>query len=320
MKIINKKLKIKVIYEDDNLLVLDKPAGLSVHADGIREEYTLADYIAENYPSIVGVGEDMEITRKQEQKIKPKLWHGQIEDPGFNFKTKKERIAKNRQDKKDRETKVEPVSNVDEKIETSSELEIIKIKRPGIVHRLDKDTGGCIIVAKNKRSFNSLKEQFQNKTIKKEYVALVYGWPKDDSGIIDKPIARSKADFRKKQIAQITKGGLQYRGDEREATTRYKVVKKLEIEGEKVALLNFYPLTGRMHQIRVHSKSIGHPIVGDHLYGYKNEKLEAKIFTKDKVHQLLHAKNITFLNLEGEEVKVESQDPFLQNMLNHDNM
>jgi RluA family pseudouridine synthase len=307
-------MKIKVIYEDKDVLVLDKPASLSVHADGIRQEYTLADYIAENYPSIVGVGEDMEISKKQEQKIKPKLWKGQIEDPGFAFKTRKERMSKNKISKEESD-KAEEADD-----EMQVDTESIIIKRPGIVHRLDKDTTGCILVAKNKKSFNNLKEQFQNKTIKKEYTALVYGWPKNDSGIIDKPIARSKSDFRKKQIAEMQKSGMQHRGDEREATTRYKVLEKLEMEGDKVSLVNFYPLTGRMHQIRVHSKSIGHPIVGDHLYGYKNDKVEARIFGKEKVHQLLHAKSINFKNSEGQDMKIKSEFSLLQNMINHDKM
>jgi RluA family pseudouridine synthase len=299
------KFRIKVIYQDDDVLVLDKPADLSVHSDGIREEYTLADYILETYPELSNIGEDMIVPRKQEQKIKPKMWKGQIEDPEPNFKTRKERMNKSK--KIDLEKK-EDKQEKDKQMQSSiNDTQIIK--RPGIVHRLDKDTTGCIIIAKNKKSFNNLKEQFQNKIIKKEYVAMVYGWPKNDSGIIDKAIARSKSDFRKKQVAEIAKGGLMHRGEEREATTRYKVISRLEIAGEKIAVVNFYPITGRMHQIRVHSKSIGHPIIGDYLYGHKNDKLEKIIFGNDKVHQLLHAKNISFKNISGETLKIEGELP-----------
>lgn len=312
-------MKIPVIFEDNDILVLDKPAGISVHADGKRQEYTVADYVLENYPQIEGVGEDTIIPAKQEQKIKPKMWKGQIEDPGFAFKTRRERMGlkktkeeefknfENDEENSHKENNLEDESgNQDDSTEKASE---VIIKRPGIVHRLDKDTSGVLIIAKNKKSFRSLKEQFQDKIIKKEYVALVYGWPKNDSGIIDAPIARSKADFRKKEIATVTKMGEKHRGEERSAQTRYKVLKKLEIAGEKVALVNFYPLTGRMHQIRVHSKSIGHPLVGDHLYGGERKAVESEVFKGEKVRQLLHAKAVVFKNLDGEEIRIESELP-----------
>lgn len=248
-------MRVPVLFENDEVLVLDKPADLSVHGDGKREEYTLSDYVKEKYPEIVGVGEDVVLNG-------------------------------------------------------------VHVSRPGIVHRLDKDTSGCILIAKNQNSYNNLKSQFQNHTIKKEYVGLVLGWVKDDSGIIDLPLARSKADFRKQATAVNKKGGVEHRGEERDAVTRYKVLErkvvKVKDDAEKevkVSLVTFFPLSGRMHQIRVHAKSIGHPIVADYLYGKKNTELEKAIFGDSTPRQLLHARKITFNTIEGGTISVESSVP-----------
>lgn len=253
-------------------MVLDKPAGFSVHSDGkgaspAREGVkvnTIADYILRNFKKLKGVGENIELEVGGQKVV---------------------------------------------------------IQKPGIVHRLDKDTSGCLIVAKNQPSFENLKNQFQNHKIKKEYIALVWGHIKNDTGIIDTPIARSKTDFRKKEVVVQHRGEnsgvAMHRGEERDAVTRYKVLKKLEVFGEKLTLVTFFPQTGRMHQLRTHSKSIGHPIVGDHLYGGTNvakEKFEKKFFKNGAkqlpVRQLLHAKSISFFNPDsGELVKVESLLP-----------
>jgi 23S rRNA-/tRNA-specific pseudouridylate synthase len=182
---------IPIIFENEDMLVLNKPAGISVHKDGKHDEYTVADYILEHYPQLDGVGEDTLIPEKQEQKIKPKMWKGQIEDPGFAFKTRKERMNQKKQ-------KSEDLSSENSDTESEAEpLPAIKsvIKRPGIVHRLDKETSGCLVIAKNQKSYNHLKKQFHDREVKKEYVAIVYGWPKNDTGIIDTPIARSKSDL-----------------------------------------------------------------------------------------------------------------------------
>jgi 23S rRNA pseudouridine1911/1915/1917 synthase len=185
------------------------------------------------------------------------------------------------------------------------------VARPGIVHRLDKDTSGCLIVAKTQTDYENLKNQFQNKKVKKEYVALVWGDLKYDTGIITDPIARSKSDFRKKEVVKVTSShGEKHRGEERDALTRYKVVKRENLFGEKVTLVTFYPETGRTHQIRIHAKSIGHPIVGDHLYGFTKQNFEKKFFGKMPVRQLLHSKSISFHNPhDGELLKIESPLP-----------
>ncbi len=241
-------MKIKVLFENSNLLVLDKPAGFVVHGDGKNKQDSISEYILKNYKKIKGVGENL-------------------------------------------------MAKIGGKI--------VEIEKPGIVHRLDKDTSGALVVAKNKSAYENLKNQFQEHKVKKEYIALVWGNLKHDTGIVDAAIARSKTDFRKKETVSFKS-----RGEVREALTRYKVVKRLSILGEKVTLVAFYPETGRMHQIRIHSKTIGHAIVGDHLYGRVNSKFEKKYFGKLPVRQLLHARAISVHNPEtGELIKVESPLP-----------
>jgi 23S rRNA pseudouridine1911/1915/1917 synthase len=138
-----------------------------------------------------------------------------------------------------------------------------KIKRPGIVHRLDKDTSGVIIVAKTKEAYQFLKEQFKNKKVEKIYNALVWGNFKEKEGLINKPIGRSSGDFRKWSSEYGAKGEM------REAVTEYKVLTQRSSEKQNevgFAYLEIKPKTGRTHQIRVHLKSISHPVVCDKLY------------------------------------------------------
>jgi 23S rRNA pseudouridine1911/1915/1917 synthase len=195
-------MEIKILYEDEYILALDKPSGLMVHSDGRTKEETLVDWINKNYPDLKEVGEEQTLQNGQ------------------------------------------------------------KIKRPGIVHRLDKDTSGVIIVAKTKEAHHFLKEQFQNRKVEKIYNALVWGNFSADkiSGIIDKPIGRSAADFRRWSAEHGAKGEL------REAVTEYKVLN----QNKEFAYLEIKPKTGRTHQIRVHLKSISHPVVCDKLYGRNN--------------------------------------------------
>lgn len=133
------------------------------------------------------------------------------------------------------------------------------IKRPGIVHRLDKDTSGVIVVAKTKEAHAFLKEQFKNRKVQKIYNAVVWGSFSDDKkeGIISKPIGRSVRDFRKWSAEYGAKGEM------REAVTEYKVL----AQNKDFSYLEVKPKTGRTHQIRVHLKSISHPVVCDKLYG-----------------------------------------------------
>ena len=136
--------------------------------------------------------------------------------------------------------------------------------RPGIVHRLDKDTSGLIVVAKNDEAHKSLASQIEKKTARRIYIGLCDGNFKEDSGTVDAPIARSKKDRKKMAIVE----------DGRRAVTHYTVIKRYG----KYTLVRFELETGRTHQIRVHASSLHHPIVGDEVYGgstvlYKNGQL-----------------------------------------------
>ena len=134
----------------------------------------------------------------------------------------------------------------------------IKLERP-YVHRLDRDTSGVLVFAKNERAYNFLRKAFSNREVKKTYLAFVYGVPKEKKGIINFDIGRSRKDFRLRSAQPKAKGRL------REALTRYEVIG----ETGEYALLKVNPETGRTHQIRVHLKAINHPIIGDRLYAPK---------------------------------------------------
>ena len=225
-------MKIKVLYENKDILTIDKPSGISVHGDGKTKEKTLVDWILKNYPKIKNIGEPMG-----------------------------------------------------------------EINRPGIVHRLDKETSGVLLLAKNKKAYEFLKDQFKNREIKKTYNAIVSGWVKDDHGIINKPIGRSPSDFRRRLA------GRGARGEMREAVTEYKVLKRFKVQAQKFSYLELKPKTGRTHQIRVHMKFLNHPVACDSLY-------DPKGFCPTGVDRLaLHAKSIEFKDLKGKTVKVESPLP-----------
>ena len=156
------------------------------------------------------------------------------------------------------------------------------VLRPGIVHRLDKDTSGLLLVAKTDIAHQSLASQIQSKSCRRIYVALVEGVIKQDSGVVDLPIGRCKTDRKK---MDIDKNG-------RNATTHYTVLQRYKSN----TLVQFELKTGRTHQIRVHTKHLGHPVVGDKTYGYKNQR-----FNLDG--QLLHARQIVFTHpITGEEM------------------
>ncbi len=145
--------------------------------------------------------------------------------------------------------------------------------RPGIVHRLDRETSGVMIVAKTQEAFSHFKALFQEREVKKTYNAFVWGLVKEDKGTIDRPIGRSKSDFRKWSAERFARGEL------RPATTEYKVIARKESPQHKGGEipLNFtyieaYPKTGRTHQIRVHFKAINHPVVADSLYAPNHPK------------------------------------------------
>lgn len=130
------------------------------------------------------------------------------------------------------------------------------VKRPGIVHRLDKDTSGLLMVAKNDAAHQNLSDQLRERTMEKHYLAVVDGCMREESGFVDKPIARSKKDRKKMAID----------AEGREAFTEWTLVENLK----NAALLDVHILTGRTHQIRVHMQSLHHPVAGDPIYGAKN--------------------------------------------------
>jgi 23S rRNA pseudouridine1911/1915/1917 synthase len=167
--------------------------------------------------------------------------------------------------------------------------------RPGIVHRLDKETSGVMAIAKNQKAFLLLKKQFQDHTVTKKYVALVDGSPKEDSGKIDLNIARSKTDPTKNVAIKSKKEG-------RRALTYWIVIKRYADH----TLLEVAPKTGRMHQIRVHLKSMGLPVAGDKKYansGTKNKN------PKHLGRMFLHAEYLSFKNANDEKMSFSSPLP-----------
>lgn len=213
----------EVIYEDKDIIAINKPSSLVVHSDGKTKEKTLTDWLLSKYPEIKGVGE-----------------------PG--------------------------------KDSSGNEID-----RPGIVHRLDRETSGIMLVAKNHDSFLNLKNQFKNHEIQKIYHAFVYGELKTEKGKIDRPIGRSAKDFR---MWSAQRGA---RGELREAETNYHVLNK----NKEYSFIEVTPKTGRTHQIRVHFKAISHPLVSDSLYSPgKSNSLGFKRLA-------LHSLSISFKDLEG---------------------
>jgi 23S rRNA pseudouridine1911/1915/1917 synthase len=182
------------------------------------------------------------------------------------------------------------------------------IKRPGVVHRLDKDTSGVIVVAKTKEAYDFLKEQFKNRKVQKVYNAVVWGnfdlstllGAGKIFGIISKPIGRSAGDFRKWSAEHGAKGEL------REAITEYQVLTQGENKGERFAYLEVWPKTGRTHQIRVHLKSISHPVLCDKLYGNKVCEPE-KCLGFDRL--ALHALSISLELPDHTHITIESPLP-----------
>jgi len=214
---------VQVIYENENFVAVNKPAGLIVHrVKSESVEPTLVDWIIKRYPEVKNVGDDLE-------------------------------------------------------------------NRPGIVHRLDKETSGILLVPKNQAYFEYLKKLFQSGEVKKTYIALVWGKVVPETGVIDKPIGLKSGTIKRTVFVRNAKMV-------KSAVTEYKVKEYLS----KYSLLEVYPKTGRTHQIRVHLASLGYPVVGDKLYGKKKSNLD-RLF--------LHAYSLEFAPRLGEKLRLTADLP-----------
>jgi 23S rRNA pseudouridine1911/1915/1917 synthase len=166
--------------------------------------------------------------------------------------------------------------------------------RPGIVHRLDKDTSGVVVIAKNNEAYSHFKKQMQDGNVEKQYRALVVGRVKNDKGTIDEGIARSTKDFQKRVV-----GGKQ--GRVRDAVTNYQVIERF---GDEYTLLAIQPKTGRTHQIRSHMKHIGHSVACDQLYGGKQFICPGQLS-----RQFLHAYSLEFVSRNGKTLRILCEIP-----------
>lgn len=214
-------IDLDIIYEDENVIVINKQPGLVVHPASSYKSGTLVNALIYHFPNI-------------------------------------------------KEAVFEKGNEVSE-------------SRPGLVHRLDKDTSGAMIIAKNPRAIHSLSRQIQNRTIKKIYWALCSGWPANEEGVIENYIGRSTNDRKIFSIVPAERGKI--------AISEY-CVKKLYTtkSNRKVSLVEFNIKTGRTHQIRVHAKSIGIPILGDATYFTKESQSASKELGVRR--QMLHAKEM----------------------------
>ena len=221
LRAIPEEIPLDIVFEDDDLAVVNKPAGMMVHAgagatDDARNRGTLVNALLHHFGSLSKVGGEM---------------------------------------------------------------------RPGIVHRLDKETSGLIIVAKNDAAHGALAKQFSNRRVKKTYIALIHGWMKKDRSTIDSPIHRDAV--RRTRMTTRRSGG-------REALTRYEVQRRIESIFGKFTLLRVEIATGRTHQIRVHLASVGHPVVGGTIYGASAELRAENTKPRSLQRNFLHAAELQF--------------------------
>ncbi len=165
------------------------------------------------------------------------------------------------------------------------------------IHRLDKDTSGVLLTAKNDETLEVMQKQVQNREVKKKYIALVVGNLKNTEGTVETLLGRSPGDRRKQKVFLAKDPEA---GGKRTAITRYKLLQKFE----NYDLIEVEPLTGRKHQIRVHLAYLGHPIAGDKLYGFKNQ-----IAPEGLKRQFLHAEQLEIKMPDGRIEKFESELP-----------
>jgi len=206
LQVVPQDIPIKILYEDSDVVVVDKPQGMVVHPAAGNKDETLVNALLFHCHDLSGIN---------------------------------------------------------------------GVMRPGIVHRIDKDTSGVLVIAKNDKSHNILAEQFKNHTMNREYLALVEGRLKNEMGTIDANLGRNPKDRLKYAVVK----------DGKRAVTHYKVMECFS--GYTLVLCKLE--TGRTHQIRVHMASIGHPLIGDPLYGFKKQNFKTK-------GQLLHARLLGFIH------------------------
>jgi 23S rRNA pseudouridine1911/1915/1917 synthase len=236
LKAIAEEIPLDIVYEDDDLAVINKPAGMMVHAgagasDDARNRGTLVNALLHHMASLSKVGGDL---------------------------------------------------------------------RPGIVHRLDKETSGLIVVAKNDAAHRKLSTQFAAREVKKKYVALVHGWIKKDSGTLTQSISRDPV--RRMKMTTRLEGG-------RTAVTHYRVARRLDTKFGKFTLLDVRIDTGRTHQIRVHLSAMGHPVVGDTTYGAPRQA-RGKNAVTSLPRNFLHAAELQFHHPRTEEtITLKSELP-----------
>ncbi|MDO8601885.1 MAG: RluA family pseudouridine synthase, partial [bacterium] len=242
---VSMQLEPKILHEDKNILLIDKPAGMLVHGiyhkgEAKHHEETLVDWLVTKYPEIKNVGD-------------------------------------------------------------------VPSQRGGIVHRLDRETSGVMVIARTQEAFHFLKKQFQNHTVQKTYQTLVWGRVKNDTGIINKPISIVDGTVRR----TVFKGKMK-----REAITEYEVLRYYNLResassdrrsSATFTLVKVMPKTGRTHQIRVHLSSIGHSIVGDKLYGKKRQGLAVNGQMLNR--HFLHASQIEFISPSGKKITATSELP-----------
>lgn len=210
------QMPLDILFEDESLLVVNKPAGLVVHPAAGHQEHTLVNALLHHCQgSLSGIG---------------------------------------------------------------------GVARPGIVHRLDKETSGCLAVAKNDETHLALSEQFSSRRVKKIYHAIVCGEPARDSGEIRAAIARHLSHRKRMAVRDDHKG--------RAAHTRWRILETLN----GATLVEAQIFTGRTHQIRVHFQHVGHPLIGDKTYGAKQNKKLAQLTGYEPPRVMLHAKELSFIH------------------------
>lgn len=244
VEVIPQEIALDIIYEDENVIVINKQPGLVVHPAAGNRDNTLVNALAFHFP--------------------------QIKDCVYE--------------------KGNPISE----------------SRPGLVHRLDKDTSGVIIIAKNARAMHSLSRQIQNRTVQKEYISINYGWPKDPSGSIVNNIGRSHIDRKIFTVVEAPNGKF--------ANSEYEVQKYfVDTNGKKYSQIGFNIKTGRTHQIRVHSTVLKTPVMGDKTYHTADSERLSNRYHIDR--QLLHAHKLT-ITLPGDNKATTFTAPIPEDITN----